>query len=149
MNLISFNIHHISVFLHVTISGEDRERACLSYERSPLHCISDLKNSEDIDASTLGRLKNLWPRACGCSEVTAWVPREGGTQGKECLLPSLKLSSAVDGRRTEVNTSPHSHSCACLHAKSLQSCPTLCDPMAPLSMGFSRQEYWSGSPCPP
>ena len=33
-----------------------------------------------------------------------------------------------------------------------QSCPTLCDPMdsslhqAPLSMGFSRQEYWSGLP---
>ena len=30
-----------------------------------------------------------------------------------------------------------------------QSCPTLCDPcmvayQAPLSMGFSRQEYWSG-----
>ena len=21
--------------------------------------------------------------------------------------------------------------------------------MAPLSMGFSRQEYWSGLPCPP
>ena len=37
----------------------------------------------------------------------------------------------------------------------LQSCPTLCDPMdyiacqAPLSMGFSRQEHWSGLPCPP
>ena len=35
-----------------------------------------------------------------------------------------------------------------------QLCPTLCDPMdcsacqAPLSMGFSRQEYWSGLPCP-
>ena len=34
-------------------------------------------------------------------------------------------------------------------AKSHQSCPTLRDPMgcthqAPLSMGFSRQEYWSG-----
>ena len=29
-----------------------------------------------------------------------------------------------------------------------QSCPTLCDPMDcnPLSMGFSRQEYWSGLP---
>ena len=42
-----------------------------------------------------------------------------------------------------------------LHAKSLQSCPTLCNPMdcspcqAPLSMGFSRQEYWSRLPCPP
>ena len=34
-----------------------------------------------------------------------------------------------------------------------QSCPTLCDPWtvphkAPLSMGFSRQEYWSGLPFP-
>ena len=37
-------------------------------------------------------------------------------------------------------------------AKSLQSCPTLCDPIAahqaPLSLGFSRQEYWSGLPFP-
>ena len=33
-----------------------------------------------------------------------------------------------------------------------QSCLTLYDPVAhqaPLSMGFSRQEYWSGLPCPP
>ena len=31
-----------------------------------------------------------------------------------------------------------------------QLCPTLSDPMdqAPLSMGFSRQEYWSGVPLP-
>ena len=34
-----------------------------------------------------------------------------------------------------------------------QSCPTLCDPrdcslQAPLSMGFSRQEYWSGLSLP-
>ena len=40
-------------------------------------------------------------------------------------------------------------------AKSLQSCPTLCDPMdytalqGPLSMGFSRREYWSGFLHPP
>ena len=39
-----------------------------------------------------------------------------------------------------------------LHAKLLQSRPTLCDPVAhqaPLSMGFSRQEYWRGLPFPP
>ena len=32
-----------------------------------------------------------------------------------------------------------------------QSCSTLCDPTtaAPLSMGFSRQEHWSGLPFPP
>ena len=39
-------------------------------------------------------------------------------------------------------------------AKLLQSCLTLCDPMdyiacqAPLSKGFSKQEYWSGLPFP-
>ena len=44
--------------------------------------------------------------------------------------------------------------CACVHAKSLQLCPTLCNPVncsLPGSSvyGFSRQEYWSGLPCPP
>ena len=39
------------------------------------------------------------------------------------------------------------------YAKSLQSCPTLCDPIdgshqAPPSLGFSRQEHWSGLPSP-
>ena len=38
-------------------------------------------------------------------------------------------------------------------AKSLQSCPTLCDridgsPPGSLSLGFSRQEHWSGLPFP-
>ena len=38
-------------------------------------------------------------------------------------------------------------------AKSLQSCPTLCDPIdgsppGSPSLGFSRQEYWSGLPFP-
>ena len=38
-------------------------------------------------------------------------------------------------------------------AKSLESCPTLCDPtagshQAPLSLGFSRLEHWSGLPFP-
>ena len=33
----------------------------------------------------------------------------------------------------------------------VQSRPTFCDPVAcqaPLFMGFSRQEYWGGLPCP-
>ena len=38
-------------------------------------------------------------------------------------------------------------------AKSLQSCLTLCNPQtaahqAPPSLGFSRQEHWSGLPLP-
>ena len=44
-------------------------------------------------------------------------------------------------------------SISCVHAKLLQLCPTLCNPMdcnppGLLSMGFSRQEYWSGLPFP-
>ena len=40
-----------------------------------------------------------------------------------------------------------------MHRKSLQSCPTLCSlmdssPPDSLSVGFSRQEHWSGLPCP-
>ena len=36
----------------------------------------------------------------------------------------------------------------------IQLCPTLCNPWtvackASLCLGFSRQEYWSGLPCPP
>ena len=39
------------------------------------------------------------------------------------------------------------------YAKSLQSCPTLCDPIngslpGSTSLGFSRQEQWSGLPFP-
>ena len=34
--------------------------------------------------------------------------------------------------------------CTCVHTLSFQSCLTLCDLLAPLSTGFSRQEYWSG-----
>ena len=58
---------------------------------------------------------------------------------------------------------PSSHPSACLRgsagttaaAKPLQSCPTLCSPMDCSSPGpsvhrrVSRQEYWSGLPCPP
>ena len=42
-------------------------------------------------------------------------------------------------------------SCCCVLVLVAQSCLTLCNcsPPAPLSMGFSRQEYWSVLPCPP
>ena len=47
----------------------------------------------------------------------------------------------------------YNHLVAAAAAKSLQSCLTLCDPidgspLAPPSLGFSRQEHWSGLPFP-
>ena len=72
--------------------------------------------------------------------------------------PGIEPVSPMSPDRKK-DSSPLSHleslqnDCAvlCLVA---QSCPTLCTPwteahQAPLSMGFSRQEYWSGLSCPP
>ena len=47
----------------------------------------------------------------------------------------------------------HIYTAAAAAAKSLQSCPTLCDPIdgstpGSPSLGFSRQEHWSGLPFP-
>ena len=61
-------------------------------------------------------------------------------------LQLLRLYPCLQGQSMEQRSN--------ISAKLLQSCPTLCDPMnyiacqAPLSMGFYRQEYWSGLPCP-
>ena len=53
--------------------------------------------------------------------------------------------------KQQVATGPFGLLCMCV--KSLLSCLILCDLMGyslqPRSMGFSRQEYWSGLPCPP
>ena len=55
---------------------------------------------------------------------------------------------------THPHADTHIHACARVCAKSPQSCSTLCNPwtvtrQAPRSMGFSRQEYWSGLPFTP
>ena len=61
----------------------------------------------------------------------------------------MNSTCVVDTESTNTN---HFH--MCVHAKSLQSCPILCDPMdciaclAPLSMEFYRQEYWRWAPFP-
>ena len=52
-----------------------------------------------------------------------------------------------------ISDGPKNRAAAATAAKSLQSCPTLCDPRdgSPPgfpSLGFSRQEHWSGLPFP-
>ena len=58
-------------------------------------------------------------------------------------IPTLTTGSPV----------PKIRKAAAAAAKSLQSCPTLCDPIdgsppGSVVLGFSRQEYWSGLPFP-
>ena len=66
-------------------------------------------------------------------------------------MPVSAPGASANSKRCK---SPREGPRVCLRARLLQSCPTLCDPMdvahqASLSMGSSRQEHWSGLPCPP
>ena len=77
------------------------------------------------------------------------ISRHGSQRKKpNCPSPSLLLTEALFRIYTYMVSSTR----LCMRAKLLQSCPTLGNPMdcshrAPLSMGFSREGYWSGVPC--
>ena len=70
----------------------------------------------------------------------------------------MKCSLGISSFLEEISSLSHSivpFYCLCMLGANLrQLCPTLCDPWAvahqvPLSMGSSRQDYWSRVPCPP
>ena len=71
-------------------------------------------------------------------------------------MGNTEVADSREGTRKQHVLSPRQEAMGqwlCVCAKSLQLCPTLCNPMdcsrqGPLSMGFSRQEYWSGLPFP-
>ena len=72
---------------------------------------------------------------------TTWVRKIPAEDDKRRIGPS-------QGRGISINSVK-----AAAAAKSLQSCPTLCNPIdgSPPgfpSLGFSRQEHWSGLPFP-
>ena len=78
-----------------------------------------------------------------------------------CHLPNNPMSCyhhisdvLIGVQRGKLEQGPQLVITVYVHAKSLPSCLILCTPwtvacQAPLSMGLSRQEYWSGLPCPP
>ena len=76
--------------------------------------------------------------------MAAWVPKQ------EQLIP--RRATGCRGLPSLGPKPPDLGHCACVCAKSLQSCLTLGNPVdcsLPGSLGFPRQEYWSGLPCPP
>ena len=69
----------------------------------------------------------------------SWIMSSVSLKGGFCPLDNLN----------ENNKSTYYSTAAAAAATSLQSFPTLCDPIdgspqVPLSLGFSRQEHWSG-----
>ena len=58
----------------------------------------------------------------------------------------------IPNGHTHTHTHTHTHVCAQSHSNNyvwLSVTPWTVGCQAPLSKGFSRQEYWSGLPCPP
>ena len=89
-----------------------------------------------------------------------WVPWQARRFDIRPLAPKSSRKPIADGgARCEPvwNSEPifsYMLYSVCMHAKLPQLCLTLCYPMdlalqAPLSMGFSSQEYWTGLPFPP
>ena len=84
---------------------------------------------------------------------------QGATDSTENYIQYLVIN--YNGQESEkehiciyIHVYVHIYTHTRLHAQLLQSCPTLFDlwtiaQQAPLSMGFSRQENWSGLLCPP
>ena len=70
---------------------------------------------------------------------------------KDFVLDLIILEIFIKYSNTEAGRQLHLSSAAVAAAKLLQSRLTLCDPtdgshQAPPSLGFSRQEHWSGLP---
>ena len=69
-------------------------------------------------------------------------------------VQALELTTLLLGwlsSEMKISSGQEEYPRSCMHAKSLQSCPPLCNPVAhqaSLSMWFSREAYWSGLPCP-
>ena len=66
------------------------------------------------------------------------------------MIKSLQ-KAGIEGIYLNIIKAIYDKPTAICYAKSLQSCSTLCDPMdssspGSLSLGFSRQEHWSGLP---
>ena len=111
------------------------------------------------------RVRHDWATSLSLFPFMHWIRKQAQflIQGQVTFIPKplwrnpvcmqdLRLTPASENQNSPVNQIPMWSFMLC-YAKSLQSCPTLCDPIdgshqAPPSLGFSRQERWSGLPFP-
>ena len=148
----SYNTHHsVSSFSHITIllllllSRFSCVRLCATPQTAAHQAPPSLGLSRQEHWSGLPFPSPMYEREKG-----KWLncSRPHGLQPTRLLHPW-----DFPGKSTEWGASAFSAPNSTAAAKSLQSCPTLCDPIegsppAPPSLGLSRQEHWSGLPLP-
>ena len=110
-----------------------------------------------IEGRRRGRQRMRWLDGITYSRTWVWVSSGSWWwTGRPGVLQSMGLQRVGHDWETELNWTEYLREvwymlCCC--AKSLQLCPALYDPMgcSPPDFfvhGISRQEYWSGLPCP-
>ena len=86
-------------------------------------------------------------------EAPGWVPPAASFQGRgnqaDFLEGKRQLKPEKLGKRENMHTCTECVLAKLLSHVRLFVTPWTVAPQAPLSMGFSRQEYWRGLPCPP
>ena len=102
-----------------------------------------------------GPVTGTWHIQCQGPRFYPWVEE----LGSHSLHRVAKKKRATYGRKIahvlkkqlKIIWSVHPHTCMLSHFNHVQFfvAPRTVAHQAPLSMGFSRQEYWSGLPCPP
>ena len=106
----------------------------------------------------------MWVQALYQEDPWSWQPTPVFLPGKSHEQRSLAAYSPWDHKESDATERLNKqqqqqllrnvHTASRSESEVAQSCPTFCDPMdstlhqAPLSMRFSRQEYWSGLPFP-
>ena len=89
----------------------------------------------------------------GASLVVQWLRHAASTAVGTGLILIGELHTKQHGQKNKTKTNyiyvyTHTHIC-CFSRVWLLATPWTAACQAPLSTGFSRQEYWSGLPCPP
>ena len=122
----------------------------------PILCISSIQSLNRVRLfATPWTVAHQAPLSMEFSREAYWSglpcppPGDLPDPGIKPSCPALQANSLP----SEPPGKPHKCFAAAAAAKSLQSCPTLCDPIdgsPPGSsvLGFSRQEHWSGLPFP-
>ena len=102
-----------------------------------------------------GPLIRTWPTQCQGPGFDPWLRNQDAIASTEWLKNKRatygRKIADVSKQRLKIVCSVHPYTCMLSHFSHVQFFVTrltvACQ--APLSMGFSRQEYWSGLPCPP
>ena len=119
---------------------------CLSEQKSQKSLLVNYQNKWRIQQSVIV-YKTVKAYKTSPESSTFWVSLQGS------LLPGIQPRSPHCRQSLYRLSHQGSPKLLSATAKSLQSCPTLCDPRdgSPPgfpSLGFSRQEHWSGLPFP-